>query len=61
MENFETYKNYLDKIVYAMKTLYLTMNNIKNSATIDYYDGYITYDQLQTIRDMIDNLTNSKQ
>lgn len=40
MENFETYKNYLDKIVYTMKTLYLTMNNIKNSATIDYYDGY---------------------
>lgn len=61
MENFETYKDYLDKIVYAMKTLHLTMSNIKNSATIDYYGGYITYDQLQTIRDMIDSLTNSKQ
>lgn len=53
MESIEIYKKYLDQIVYAIDTLYLTLNDIESSAVDDYYDGYITYDHLQAIRKII--------
>lgn len=54
MKKYKTLEKLLDEASNAYYALGLVMEDIESNAVDSYHNGYITYEQLQVLRGMID-------